>query len=137
VSSAFLSNCSSLFMISFFSFLYNPFVFFAHPRRYLLKYLILFCQISIEVDPFVSCCHTSLTFSWRPSLNSHASLNLNPLAFGCDGVPVSSKSGAWSEIPLESALTITCGYLSSHSTLTKILSSFSKVGVCRLLAQVN
>jgi hypothetical protein len=124
-------------MISFFSFLYNPFVFFAHPQRYLLKALILFCQISIEVDPFVSRCHTSLTFSWKPSINIYASSNLNPLAFGCDDVPISSKNGAWSEIPLESALTITCGYLSSHSTLSKILSSFSKVGVRRLLTQVN
>jgi hypothetical protein len=43
----------------------------------------------------------------------------------------------WSEIPLGSAITVTCENLTSHSVLTRILSSFSKVGVCKLLAQVN
>jgi hypothetical protein len=107
------------------------------PLRYLCKDLILFCEISIDVFPLDSRCHTSITFSWKPSFNNHASSNLKPFAFGCDGVPVSSNSGVWSEMPLGSALTVTCGNLTSQFVLTRILSSFSKVGICKLLTQVN
>jgi hypothetical protein len=125
VLSAFLSNCSNLLMISFFSFLYALFIFFAHPLIYLHNVLILFYHISIEVEPFVSRCHTSVTFSWKPSLNNHASSNLKVHVFGCDGNLVSNNSEVWSEIPLGSVRTITFGNLSSHSVLTRILSSFS------------
>jgi hypothetical protein len=69
------------------------FFFVAYPLRYLRKDLILFYQISIEVVPLDSRCHTSITFSWKPSLNNHASSNLKPFDFGSDDVLVSSNSG--------------------------------------------
>jgi hypothetical protein len=93
VISDFLSSCSILFKMSFFSFLYVPFIFFAHPRRYLRNDLILFCHISIEVEPCDSRCHTSITFSWKSSLNNHASSNMKLFTFGCDEIPVSSNKG--------------------------------------------
>jgi hypothetical protein len=40
-------------------------------------------------------------------------------------------------MPLGSALTVTCGNITFQSVLTRILSSFSKVGVYKLLVQVN
>jgi hypothetical protein len=90
---AFLSSYSIFCKISSFSFLYDPFIFLAHLLRYLRKDLILFCQISIELEPFTSHCHTSITFSWNPSLNNHTSSNLKLFAFGCDGSPVSNNNG--------------------------------------------
>jgi hypothetical protein len=57
-------------------------------------------------------------------------------AFCCDGALVSSNKGVWLEIPLASVSTVTLGNFSSHSIVAKILSSFSYVGVCKLVAQV-
>jgi hypothetical protein len=137
VISAFLSNCSSLPIISFFSFLYDLFIFFTHPLRYRCRALILFCHFSNEVEPLFFHCHTSATFSWKPSLNNHANSNLNVHLFDYDGTSVSSNMGVSSEIPLGKLCTVTLENFSSHFVLTKILSSFSYVDICKLLAHVN
>jgi hypothetical protein len=103
---AFLSSWSISIKMSFFSFLYVPFIFFAHPRRYLRNDLILFYHISIEVEPCDSHCHTSITFPWKPSLNNQDSSILKLFAFGCDEIPVFSNKGVWSEIALGRAVTV-------------------------------
>jgi hypothetical protein len=73
----------------------------------------------------------------KPSLKSHPNSNLN---IGCvtikDGSPEFSRSGVWSEIFLVRACTMVKGYFSSHSVVTRIRLSFSKVELAKLFAHV-
>jgi hypothetical protein len=108
-----------------FPFLYAPFVFLAHPLRYLHKDLILFCQIYIRVEPLFSLSNNFVTISYKPSLNNQLRSNLNKCEFCCDGILVFNSRGVWSEISLVRVQTVTLGYFSSYSIVTKILSNFS------------
>jgi hypothetical protein len=121
----FLSNRSILDVISCFSLLYAPFILFAHPLKYLLNDVILFCHTSVEVEPLYSLCYSSVTISSKPSLNNLLSSNLNIGVVRCDGAPMSSNNGVWSYIDLLRVCAITVGYFNSHSVLISTLYQVS------------
>jgi hypothetical protein len=101
VVSAFLSNCSILVIASYFSFLEVPLAFLAHPLKYFLRFLILFCH-------FPCLWHLCSLFAilvlppHKTSLfKSQLSSNLNMFALFCfGGCSESSIKGEWSEISL-------------------------------------
>jgi hypothetical protein len=73
----------------------------------------------------------------KPFRKSHPNSNLN--IGGPDCIVLSlefSNNGVWCDISLDKAITVVVGYFSSLFVLTKILSNFSKVGVCQELAHV-
>jgi hypothetical protein len=82
--------------------------------------------------------HISLTMSIKPSCSSQSNSNLNKdwLPFG-DAQPLSKSKGVWSDISLDNAITFASGNFCSHSVDTKILSSFSNVGLGIEFAQMN
>jgi hypothetical protein len=71
--------------------------------------------------------------SWWSHDNSNDNIDLFP-TWACS--PESISNGVWSEPVRVRALTETKGNLFSHSTLASTRSSFWKVGISRLLAQV-
>jgi hypothetical protein len=128
---------SRVFRINFFSFLYCPLIFFAQPHKYCLSVRIFPCHLSIIVWPSTMWSHISFTISIKSSLSSHPNSHLN---IGCvavkDDSPVFRRRGVWFETPLVRARTVVRGYFSSHSVVTRMRSSFSKVGLAKLFAHV-
>jgi hypothetical protein len=110
-----------------FLFLRTPVTWRAQPLRWLRKARILIFHLCIG------------DVAENPSLCNHPSSNLNLRLPGGLGVPVVKSIGAWSENPSirSRARTDTIGNLDSQLASISTLSSFSKVGLGRLFAQVN
>jgi hypothetical protein len=105
------------------------------PLRYWRNFRIFACHLSIGVLPSISVDYLCFTIFEKPSRKSHPNSNLNIGGFDCIVLSLEfSNNEVWSDISLDMAITIVVGYFSSHSILTKILSNFSKVEVCRELA---
>jgi hypothetical protein len=75
--SVFLSNMSSLSSNSFFSFLFVPLTFFAHPLICYLNLLIFDCHCFILSSSSATLSHISFTISPKSSCSSKPNSNLN------------------------------------------------------------
>jgi hypothetical protein len=98
VFSDFLSRKSIMKFNRSLSILYFPLSSLAQPRRYYLRWQILFCQLIIGLSTVRTELHSLSTISLNPSCFNHESSNENSTLFPIwDCSPVSNNNGVWSE----------------------------------------